>query len=46
MSEVTEATINFPLWLLMSAYSEQEILLLVTVIHLCFLLSEYFQCVT
>ena len=46
MSEVTEATINFSLWLLMSAFSEQEIILLVTVTHLCVPLSEYFQCVT
>ena len=46
MSEVAEATINFSLWFLMSAFSEQEIILLVTVIHLCVLLPEYFQCVT
>ena len=32
MSEVTEATINFLLWLLMSGFSEQEVILLVTVI--------------
>jgi len=43
MSEVTEATINFSLWLLMSAFSEQEVILLVAVIHLCVLLSEFFS---